>query len=316
MSDVSIQRDVSVGTPSQQQIESKKAQRRRIDLVGFGFVLPFLLIYVVFLVWPVILGFRMSFFNWTIGGKGVSNFLGLANYQELIGDPAFWSSLWTTIVFTVISTPVLVIIALLLALLVNRAIPAQSLFRTIFFAPFILPVSVVTLIWSWLYQPGFGLINGTLTSLGLKEVPWLTDTHVAMIAVVILTTWWTVGFNFVLYLAGMQQIPHELLEAANIDGAGSWSRIRWITIPLLRRSTVLIVILQVIASLQLFTQTYLLTGGGPNFSTRSIIQYIYENGFTSFRMGLASAMSYVFFILVLLVSLGQFALLNRQRRDA
>jgi ABC-type sugar transport system permease subunit len=211
----------------------------------------------------------------------------------------------------------LVLIALALALLVNRAIPAQGVFRTIFFAPFVLPVSVVALIWNWLYQPGFGLINGALTSIGLKEVNWLADPNIALISVVIVTVWWTIGFNFVMYLAGMQQIPQELHEAARIDGAGTWARIRWITIPLLNRFTSLIIILQVIASLQLFSQSYLLFNGGdgPNFSTRSIVQYIYESGFSQFRVGFGAAITYVFFILILIVSLAQFALLTRQRRD-
>lgn len=319
MSELSIQTTQQGNTPraaTSPDTSTRKQRQGRMTLTGLAFLAPFLIVYTLFVVWPIILGFQMSFYNWTLGVGGTIEFLGLANYVELFGDTAFWRSLWTTIVFTLISTPVLVILALILALLVNRAIPAQGLFRTIFFAPFILPVSVVALLWSWLYQPGFGLINGTLTSLGLAEVQWLTEPTSAMIAVIILTVWWTVGFNFVLYLAGMQQIPREVVDAARIDGAGTWARIRWITIPLLNRFTVLIIILQVIASLQLFTQTYLLTSGGPNFATRSTIQYIYETGFTSFRMGFASSMSYIFFAVVLLVSLTQFGLLARQRRNA
>jgi multiple sugar transport system permease protein len=314
MSDISL-RASGAETAPQAQTQIK---RRRTTLIGIGFILPFLIVYAAFLIWPVILGLRMSFFNWTISGAGATNFLGLANYQELLGDGAFWQSLGVTLLFTVISTPLLVIIALALALLVNRAIPAQGLFRTIFFAPFVMPVSVVALIWGWLYQPGFGLINGILTGLGLKEVGWLSDPGVALLSVVILTVWWTVGFNFLLYLAGMQQIPPELNEAASLDGAGAWARIRWVTIPLLSRTTSLILILQVIASLQVFNQAYLLmnAGDGPNFSTRSVVQYIYEEGFTGYRVGYASAMSYILFIIILLVSLGQFALLARQRRNA
>lgn len=314
MSDVTF-----AASSAQEEIEkTRKARRWRIDLAGYGFVLPFLIVYALFLIWPVILGLRMSFFNWTISGAGSSDFLALANYQELLSDPAFWKSLGITLLFTIISTPILVIVALVLALLVNRAIPAQGLFRTIFFAPFVLPVSVVALIWNWLYQPGFGLVNGILTSLGIKEVGWLSDPSVALSSVIILTVWWTVGFNFVLYLAGMQQIPQELQEAASLDGAGVWARIRWITIPLLNRTTTMIIILQVIASLQIFNQAYLLMGGGdgPNFSTRGVVQYIYETGFTTYRVGFASAMSYILFLIILIVSIGQFALLTRQRREA
>jgi ABC-type sugar transport system permease subunit len=209
----------------------------------------------------------------------------------------------------------LVIIALILALLVNRAIPAQGLFRTIFFAPFVLPVSVVALIWNWLYEPGFGFINGTLAALGITGPGWLSDPNVALLSVVVMTVWWTMGFNFVLYLAGMQQIPQELNEAASLDGADVWARIRYITIPLLNRTTSLILILQVIASLQLFNQAYLLflAADGPNFSTRGVVQYLYEQGFTTYRVGYASAISYILFIIILIVSVGQFMLLTRQQ---
>jgi multiple sugar transport system permease protein len=294
------------------------AKQRRINLIGISFVLPFLLVYAIFIIWPVLLGLRMSFFNWTLSGIGSSDFLGLSNYQELFGDQAFWQSLGITILFTVISTPLLVVIALGLALLVNRAIPAQGMFRTIFFAPFVMPVSVVALIWNWLYQPGFGLVNGILTSIGLKEVNWLSDPGVALISVVILTIWWTIGFNFVLYLAGMQQIPQDLNEAAALDGAGFWARVRWVTIPMLTRTTTVVLILQIIASLQIFNQAYLLfnAGDGPNFSTRGLVQYIYEQGFTDYRVGYASAMSYILFIIILIISLGQFVVLTRQRREA
>lgn len=317
MSDVSIQEGVSIDAQAQRQIDAQKGKRWRTDLAGLGFVLPFLIVYAIFLIWPALLGLRMSFTNWIIGGTGATQFLGFANYQELFADPAVWQSLGVTIVFTIISTPLLVIIALALALLVNRAIPAQGLFRTIFFAPFVLPVTVVTLIWNWLYQPDFGLINGMLTSIGLKQVAWLASPNVALISVIIVTVWWTVGFNFILYLAGMQQIPQELQEAARIDGAGTWARIRWITIPLLNPFTSLIIILQVIASLQLFSQEYTLFNGsdGPNFSTRGIVHYIYEAGFSQFRVGYGAAITYIFFILILIVSLAQFALLRRQGRD-
>jgi ABC-type sugar transport system permease subunit len=316
MSDVSLQAQAS-GVQAATQ-ERRRSRRWRTDLIGIGFVLPFLIVYALFLIWPVILGLRMSFFNWTISSIGSSDFLGLANYQELFGDPAFWHALGVTLLFTIISTPLLVIIALALALLVNRAIPAGGLFRTVFFAPFVLPVSVVALIWNWLYQPGFGLVNGILTELGLKEVGWLSDPSIALLSVVIMTVWWTVGFNFLLYLAGLQQIPVELNEAASLDGAGAWARIRRVTIPLLRRTTSLVIILQVIASLQVFQQAYVLFNGtdGPNFSTRSVVQYIYESGFTTYRVGFASAMSYVLFIVILIVSLGQFVLFTRQRGEA
>ena len=176
-----------------------------------------------------------------------------------------------------------------------------------------LPVSIVYLIWSWLYSSDYGLFNNYLARLGIGGVNWLTDSNVAMLSVVVATVWWTVGFNFVLYLAGLQEIPAEVYEAASLDGAGSWGSLWYITIPMLARTTTLIVILQVLASLKIFDQIYLLTQGGPEGATRPALQYIYETGFQSYRLGYAAAMSYVFFVGVLLVSILQFFLLSRGR---
>jgi multiple sugar transport system permease protein len=294
---------------------TKPAAQRRTDLTGFLFVLPFLVFYVLFLIWPVILGLRMSFFDWSLVGTGVRQFLGFANYSELFADPDFWSSLWHSVLFTLLVTPLLTLIALGLALLANRAIPARWFFRVTFFAPYVLPVSVMALIWIWIYQPGFGLINSFLTQIGLPEVSWLTDPQVAMISVVIATVWWHVGFSFVLYLAGLQEIPKELYDAAAVDGAGSLARTRFITIPLLRRTTILVVTLIVLASLNVFDQIYIMsTEGGLDYgSTRTIIVYVYEQGFTLYRVGFAAAMTYVFFLIVLVVSVAQFVLARRRR---
>jgi ABC-type sugar transport system permease subunit len=305
---------MAVRAETAQAAGKKETGGGRTDLVGYLFVAPFLIAYAAFLIFPVLLGLRMSFYNASLVGTD-AQFLGLANYKELFGDPDFWLSLWHTVLFTLLSTPPLVILALILALLANRAIPARWFFRLSFFAPWVLPSSVVALIWVWLYQPGFGLINSYLTSLGLPEVAWLAGEGVAMISVVIATVWWTLGFNFVLYLAGLQEIPQELYDASAVDGAGPLSQVRWITVPLLARTTILIVTLQIFSSLNVFDQIYIMnTSGGLNYTvTRPIIQYVYEQGFTSYRVGFASAMSYVFFVLVLVVGLAQFAVANRRR---
>jgi ABC-type sugar transport system permease subunit len=303
-------------TPGRTAPRTGEVAGERNDLAGLGFVLPFLVAYALFLIWPVIQLVRMSFFNWSLTGSGTSEWLGLSNYAEALTDEDFWSSLRNTALFTLISTPFLVVLSLILALLANRVIPAKWLFRLAFFAPYLLPVSVVTLIWNWIYQPGFGLINGYLTRLGLEEIGWLNETGVAMLSVVIVTVWWTIGFNFVLYLAGLQEISPDIYEAAALDGATGLEQVRSITLPLLARTTTLIVVLQVLASLKVFDQIFLLTVGGPNFSTRPIIQYVYEQGFSNYRVGFASAMSALFFLLIIAVSLGQFALLGRRRERA
>jgi multiple sugar transport system permease protein len=171
-----------------------------------------------------------------------------------------------------------------------------------FFLPYILPSAVVALIWVWIYTPALGLLTKAVTAVGLTAPAWLGDPNWAMVSLAITTVWWTLGFNFVLYLAGLQEIPRELYEAASIDGAGPWQQIRQITIPLLARTTTLVTVLQIIASLKVFDQMYIMTSGGPNFSTRSALQYIYDLGFTDFRTGYAAAASTLFFLLVLAVS--------------
>jgi ABC-type sugar transport system permease subunit len=281
---------------------------------GWLFSTPFFVLYILFLLWPVIAAARTSLFNESLVGQ--SAWRGLQNYSELLHDSNFWQAMWHTALFTLLSTPPLVLLALALALLVNGVARGQWLYRLVFFAPFVLPVSVVVLIWNWLYQPGFGLINSYLTSLGLGEVNWLGQVGVAMISVVIVTVWWTLGFNFVLYLAGLQEIPRELYEAAATDGATRWQQTKAITLPLLRSTTVLVVVLQIIASLKVFDQIYLLQQGqaGPQNSTRPAIQYIYESGFTSYRLGYASALSFVFFLAVVLVSLLLFKAVSVARR--
>lgn len=290
--------------------------RRRNALTGLGFVLPFLIAYALFLLWPIILGLRMSFFNWSLVGKGTTDFAGLANYGEALSDSAFWTSLWHTILFTILSTPILVVLGLALALLANYVPWGKGVFRLAFFAPYVLPSAVVALIWVWLYEPGFGLISGSLATIGLGNIGWLTSANVAMLSIVITTVWWTIGFNFILYLAGLQEIPKEMYEAAALDGAGPWARLRYVTVPMLTRTTTLVLILQVLASLKIFDQIYLMTTGGPNFSTEPIIEYIYDTGFTSYRVGYASAMSYIFFVIILAISVLLFMALNRRGENA
>jgi multiple sugar transport system permease protein len=216
--------------------------------------------------------------------------------------------------FTVLSTVPLVLVALGMALLVHTGLPGQWVWRLAFFAPYLLPVGVVSLLWVWLYQPDLGLYNHLLHALGLGQVAWLSDRSVAMWAIVLTTLWWTVGFNFLLYLAALQSIPDHLYEAAAIDGAGAWRRLWSITLPQLRRITAVVTVLQILASLKVFDQVYLLTKGGPDSSTRPVVEYVYDVGFTGYRLGYASAISYIFFALVVLASAAQYAALRRREK--
>jgi multiple sugar transport system permease protein len=288
----------------------------RVHRQGWGWLFsgPFFVLYLLFLLWPIVSAARTSLFDESLVGH--TAWRGLKNYSELLGDSQWWSAMWHTVLFTLLSTPPLVLLALGLALLVSRVARLQWMFRLAFFAPFVLPVSVVVLIWNWLYQPDFGLINSYLNSLGLGQVNWLGQPFVAMVSVVVATVWWTLGFNFVLYLAGLQEIPRELYEAAATDGATVRQQTRYLTIPLLRSTTIMVVMLQVIASLKVFDQIYLLQNGtaGPNNSTRPAIQYIYETGFTSYRLGYASALSFIFFLAVVAVSFILFRLVRLASR--
>ncbi|REF37218.1 carbohydrate ABC transporter permease [Thermasporomyces composti] len=282
--------------------------RRRVP-TGLWFILPFFVLYVAFLIVPVFLGLGISFFNTSLSG-GLGEFVGFANYAELFADEAVWDSLWNTVKFTLLSTPPLVVLALVMALLTNNAMPARWLLRLSYFMPFLVPVTVVTTVWSWMFRTDFGFVNGMLEAIGLEKVDWLGQPGTAMISIVITTTWWTIGFNYLLYLAGLQQIPPELYEASAIDGANAWKQFTNITLPLLGRVTGLILVLQLIASLKVFDQIYLLTGGGPNFSTRPILEYVYDMGFTGFRLGYASAISYVFFLIILVFAFIQVRLFS------
>ncbi|MER6164556.1 carbohydrate ABC transporter permease [Streptomyces violaceorubidus] len=278
---------------------------------GLVFVLPFLLVFCLFMVWPIVQGLWMSFTDSSLALRDTS-FVGLDNYTEAFGDPDVWSSLGNTVLFTVISSVPLVLAALAMALLVHSGLAGQWAWRLSFFAPYLLPVTVVTMIWTWLYQPELGMANQLLDTLGVAPVGWLSDESVAMWSVAALTVWWTVGFNFLLYLAALQSLPTTFDEAAALDGAGAWRRLWSITLPQLRRTTGLVAMLQVLASLKVFDQIYILTKGGPNGSTRPVLEYVYDVGFTGYRLGYASAVSYLFFALIVLVSLVQLRLFRRE----
>jgi multiple sugar transport system permease protein len=290
-----------------------RASRRGTGRRGPGllFVLPFAVPFALFLVWPVAQGLWMSFTDSSLALRDTS-FVGLDNYAEAFGDPDVWSSLGNTVFFTTASSVPLVLIALAMALLVHSGLAGQWAWRLSFFVPYLLPVTVVTLIWTWLYQPEVGLGNELLGTFGLEPVGWLSDEAVAMWSVAALTVWWTVGFNFLLYLAALQSLPTAYDEAAALDGAGAWRRLWSVTLPQLRRTTVLISMLQVLASLKVFDQIYILTKGGPNGSTRPLLEYVYDVGFTGYRLGYASAISYVFFALVIVVSLAQLRLFRQE----
>jgi multiple sugar transport system permease protein len=282
---------------------------------ALAFLAPFVGLYVLFIIGPAIYGLVMSFFNTSLVKPGLSSFAGFGNYSEALQSSDFWSSLWHTIWFTILTTPPLILLGFVLALLADRVGRGRWFFRLAFFAPFILPSAVIALIWIWIYTPALGILETGLSKIGIGAPNWLGDVSWAMPSLAITTIWWTLGFNFILYLAGLQDIPQELYEASAIDGAGPWQQIRSITIPLLARTTTLVAVLQVIASLKVFDQMYIMTAGGPNFKTRSVLQFIYDEGFTNFRVGYASALSMLFFLVVLAVSAVWFTIVRSQESE-
>ena len=304
----------AVRLPKTAARKDRRARRRRDGWGNAGLLAPFMIFYLLFLVGPLVYDVVMSFFNTSLVLPGLGSFAGRRNYTELFGDSRFWQAMWHTILFTLVSTPPLVIIPLFFAIVVNRIKHGQWFFRLAFFLPYILPSAVIALIWTWLYEPGYGLIDGFFSMLGLGAPGWLSSPNVALYSVVIVTVWWTIGFNFVLYLAGQQDIPRDLYEASALDGAGRWKQTSRITIPMLGRTTTLVTVLQVIASLKIFDQVYLITAGGPNYASRTAIEFIYDTGFTSERVGYASAASLVLFLVILLVSFAWLALVRKQER--
>ncbi|MEU7469584.1 sugar ABC transporter permease [Streptomyces sp. NPDC044984] len=289
------------------------ATLRRAFPPGLLLALPFLVLFALFMLWPLVQGAWMSLTDTSLSAHDPS-FVGLDNYTEALGDAEMWRAMWHTVWFTVVSTVPLVAVALVMALLVYTGLPGQWVWRLAFFAPYLLPVGVIGLLWLWLYQPDLGLYNHLLQAVGLDGLAWLSDESVALYAVVIATLWWTVGFNFLLFLAALQAVPDHLYEAAALDGAGAWRRLWHVTLPQLRRITGVITVLQVLASLKVFDQVYLLTKGGPNGSTRPVVEYLYDMGFTGYRLGYASAIAYVFFALVVLASAVQLVALRRREK--
>lgn len=304
---------VAAGTRagSEQARAGERSARNRNNRIGWAFVAPFVIVFAMFLIWPLIHGFYLSFTGESITGAN-GELIGFANYSEALRDPIMWRSLLNTLWFTVLSTIPLVIVALVLALLVHQGLPGQWLWRLSFFMPFLLASTVAAQIWIWMYNPQLGLVNYLLGAVGVDPVAWLQDPTWAMFAVVIMTTWWTVGFNFLLYLTALQNIPEQQYEASALDGAGGCRQLRSITVPQLGPVTVLIAMLQILASLKVFDQIYVMTQGGPAGVTRPVVMYIFETGFTGYRFGYASAIAYIFFALIVIISVGQVRLTSRR----
>ncbi|CAM3631823.1 Sugar ABC transporter permease [Deinococcus saxicola] len=269
-------------------------------------LLPFLALYLLFFVWPAVQTVVLSFTNSGLTQTGA--YVGMSNFRTLLTDASFWDSLKHTVYFSFLTVIPLTAIGMGLALLTLGG-RLRRVAQAAFFIPYVLPVSVVTLVWQWILNPSLGVINAVTGS----QTAWFSDPALAMPAVAAVTIWWTVGFNMLLFLAGLQNIPQEIYEAAALDGAERFTVFRYITWPALWPTTALVLTLQLVASFKIFSQVYLLTGGGPFDSTRVVLEYMYDTAFTNTDAGYASAIAVAFFVVILLLTLLQNALLGRSR---
>ncbi|WP_170857495.1 MULTISPECIES: sugar ABC transporter permease [unclassified Leifsonia] len=278
------------------------------------FLLPAVVILLAFVGWPMISALRLSFTN--ASGFGLEQWVGFDNYVTVFTDPRVFATLGNTALYTVLFTPTALIAALLLALLLtNRRLIGRGFFRTALFLPFIVSLAVAAFAWTYLLDPQVGLLNFWLRSAGVQLGNVLQDPALAMPTVVLVAIWKNFGFYMVIFIAGLQEIPESLYEAAKIDGAGAWRRFISITLPQLSNTLAFVVVFAMIAALQAFDQIYVMTGGGPYRTTQTVVMEIYQDGFKKLDLGLATALSYVLLAATLLLSLIQFRFFGRREKD-
>ncbi|ADV65922.1 carbohydrate ABC transporter permease [Deinococcus maricopensis] len=297
-----------LNTTRQRHTERAPLRRaRRPWLTAALLVAPFLVAYLLFLIYPTLRVIQLSFTNADLAGQG--HYVGLRNYAELFSNPTFWTALKNTALFILLTVIPNTALGLIFAMLVLRLRWLKNVVLAAFFLPYVLPVSVVTNIWNWVLDSNFGLVNYLTKS----SVTWFQDPVWALPAVAFVTIWWTVGFNILLFIAGLQSIPRETYEAAALDGANSWQLFRHITWPGLWGVTSLVLLLQLIAQFKIFDQVYLLTGGGPFDKTLVMLLYAYREGFQQQHGGYASTIGVVLMVIILAVSALQARFLNRGR---
>ena len=272
-------------------------------LVPYIFISPNIIVFAAFMLFPILFAFYMSFHEWSL--IGVPQFNGLDNYVRMVHDELFWQSLGHTVVFTAGTVPTSIALGLAAAMLLNRELPARGLLRSVIFLPVIVSGVVTALVAAWIFNDNYGVINSLLKAAGLEPIPWLSSPTWAMPSIIITTLWIRIGFCMVVYLAGLQGIPSEYYDAAQVDGASGWRQFRHITWPLLAPTTFLLLVINVIFSFHVFDLIYVMTGGGPGFSTTVLVQYIYESAFASREMGYASAMGIVLYLLIVVLTVFQ-----------
>ncbi len=284
----------------------------RSRLTPYVFIAPNLVLFSVFIFFPLLYAAFISVHEWTLIDS--PTFTGTRNYERLVSDRQFWQSLRNTVVYSLATVPTSLVIGLFLAIGLNRDLVGRTFLRSIYFLPVVISSVATALLAAWLFNDNYGVVNALLRELGVGPVAWLSTPRWALPSIIVTTLWVRVGFCMVVYLAALQSISPSYYEAARIDGATRWQQFRFVTWPLLRPTTFLLLILNVIYSFQVFDLIYVMTGGGPGFSTTMIVQYIYQAAFASSEMGYASAMGMVLFVLILLFTLVQWRL-NRRKEQ-
>jgi multiple sugar transport system permease protein len=290
-----------------------KGAAGRRDWSGMLFVLPFLAAYLVILIYPLLNGMALSLQRVDLFGGG--RFVGLDNYARLFADETFLRSILNTFLLALMIVPLLTVLALGLALALNRATRGAAIFRGVFFSSSVLSVTIVTLIWRFVLAPDAGLLGETAQAMGVEPIPFLSHPTWSLWALAIATIWWSIGLPMMLFLAGLQQIPGDIYEAAALDRASRWTTLWRVTLPALRRTVVLVVMLQTAAQLQIFGQAQLLTGGGPGGATRTMVLFMFESAFARWELGYATAAAEILFLLIVMITLTQYVTTMREREN-
>ena len=290
--------------------------KRGGGLIAWVFASPWIIIFVVFMAAPIIASLILSFTDFGIANIANPfnlNFIGFRNYVQLGHDPTFIAAVLNTLEFVVIGIPLDVILGLLIAVGLNRGVGAfRSIFRVGYYLPVVTSIVAIAVIWRYLYDPDVGLINTVLHQVGLSGVDWLGNPNLAMPSIIVLAVWRNVGGAMIIFLAGLQGIDKTLYEAAHIDGAGSFARFRFVTLPMLQPTILFVVVTTTIGFLQVFSEPFVMTGGGPLNRTLTVSMYLYQQGFNFFNQGYASSIAYVMFVVIAIVTLIQFRIFRPQ----
>ncbi len=284
-------------------------KQRRQTLTASLFLMPFLVLFATFTVFPIFYGFWISMHRWHVLDHSAP-FVGMGNYQNVLQDDLFAIALARTALFVVLTVPLGNLVSLLLAVGLNQNYRGQAIYRVCFYLPVVTSVSVVAVLWRWLYSTEFGLLN---LLLGVK-FPWLSNPNWVMPSLSILSIWWGAGGNMLIFLAALRAVPKDTLEAAEIDGAVGLKRFLSITVPSIRPAIIFCVVMGIIGSSQVFGQTYILTGGGPNYSSLTVILYMYQQGFGQYQLGYACAVAYILFLIVVAMTALQFWIFKPRNR--